>query len=88
MPCAVAGAARLAASCLPEVLSEMERDLRSLELRGVSDIHDSSTVHLFQIGALIAAAQRMKESDGSRWGSEGARVEVDQACDCAAKRNA
>ena len=37
----------------------------ALELCGVSDMHNNSIDHLFQIG--IAAAQGRKESDGSRW---------------------
>ena len=30
-------------------------------------MHDNSIDHLLQIGSSIAAAQGMKESDGSRW---------------------
>ena len=64
IPYAVANAARLAASCFPEVMSGMEKDLGAWELRGVSDVHCPSVDHLCQIGALIAAAQGMKSSDG------------------------
>ena len=49
------------------VTSEMEYDLGSLELRGVSDTRNGSIDYLFRIGALIAAAQEMKGCDGSRW---------------------
>ena len=47
-------------------MTEIENRLGSLELRGVSDMHDGSIDHLFQIGALIAAAQGIK-NDGYRW---------------------
>ena len=40
IPYAVANAARLPASCLPEVMSGMEQDLVALKLHGVSDVHD------------------------------------------------
>ena len=67
IPHAVANAARLATSCLPEVMSGIEQDLGALELRGVSDVHDCTIDHLCQIGALIAAAEGMKSADASRW---------------------
>ncbi|CAE7429174.1 unnamed protein product [Symbiodinium sp. CCMP2456] len=67
IPYAVADAARMAASCLPEVMTGIENQLGSVELRGVSDMHDGSIDHLFQIGALIAAAQGMKMNEGYRW---------------------
>ena len=64
---AVADAARKAASCLPEVMSGIEHELGSVELHGVSDMNDGSIDHLFQIGALIAAAQGVKAKEGYRW---------------------
>ena len=67
IPFTVANAARLAASCLPGAMSGMEQELRALELRVASGVHDCSTDHLCQTGALSAAAQGMKTSDGSRW---------------------
>ena len=67
IPYAVADAARMAASCLPDVMTGIEKQLGSVELRGVSDMHDGSIDHLFQIGALIAAAQGMKMNEGYRW---------------------
>ena len=67
IPYAVADAARMAASCLPEVMDGIENELGSLELRGVTDMEDGSIDHLFQIGALIAAAQEMKAKEGYRW---------------------
>ena len=67
IPYAVADAARMAASCLPEVMSGIEHELGSVELRGVSDMNDGSIDHLFQIGALIAAAQEVKAKEGYRW---------------------
>ena len=33
----------------------------------MSDVHECSIDHLCQIGALIAAAQGVKSSEGSRW---------------------
>ena len=66
IPYAVANAARLAAMCLPEVMSGIEEGLGALELRGVSDVHDWSIDHLCQICALRAAAQGMKSSEGGR----------------------
>ena len=66
IPYAAANAARLAAMCLPEVMSGIEEELGALELRGVSGAHDCSIDHLCQIGALIAAAQGMKSSEGGR----------------------
>ena len=50
---AVADAARMAASCLPEVMDGIENELRSLELRGIADMNDGSIDHLFQIGARL-----------------------------------
>ena len=70
IPYAVADAARMAASCLPEVMTGIETELGSVELRGVSDMHDGSIDHLFQIGALIAAAQGMKNISLGHVGSE------------------
>ena len=67
IPYAVADAARMAASCLPEVLDGIENELGSVELRGVTDMNDGSIDHLFQIGALIAAAQEVKAKEGYRW---------------------
>ena len=67
IPYAVADAARMAASCLPEVMTGIELELGSVELRGVSDMHDGSIDHVFQIGALIAAAQGMKAREGYKW---------------------
>ena len=67
IPYAVADAARMAASCLPEVMHSIENQLGSLELRGVTDMEDGSIDHLFQIGALIAVAQEMKAKEGYRW---------------------
>ena len=67
IPYAVADAARMAASCLPEVMDGIENELGSLELRGVTDMEDGSIDHLFQIGALIAVAQEMKAKEGYRW---------------------
>eukprot|EP00439_Symbiodinium_sp_Y106_P065852 s317_g10.t1 len=67
IPYAVADAARMAASCLPEVMDGIENELGSVELRGVTDMNDASIDHLFQIGALIAAAQEMKAKEGYRW---------------------
>ena len=64
IPYAVADAARMAASCLPDVMDGVENELGSLELRGVTDMEDGSIDHLFQIGALIAAAQEMKAAPG------------------------
>eukprot|EP00439_Symbiodinium_sp_Y106_P085782 s60_g29.t2 len=64
IPYAVADAARMAASCLPEVMDGIENELGSVELRGVTDMNDGSIDHLFQIGALIAAAQEMKAKEG------------------------
>ena len=66
IPYGVANAARLAATCLPEVMSGIEEELGALELRGVSDVHDCSIDHLCQIGALIASAQGMRSSEGGR----------------------
>ena len=66
IPYGVANAARLAAMCLPEVMSGIEEELGALELRGVSDVHDCSIDHLCQIGALIASAQGMRSSEGGR----------------------
>ena len=66
IPYSVANAARLAATCLPEVMSGIEEELGALELRGVSDVHDCSIDHLCQIGALIASAQGMRSSEGGR----------------------
>ena len=48
IPYAVANAARMAASCLPEVMTGIEHELGSVELRGVSDMHDGSIDHLFR----------------------------------------
>ena len=45
----------------------IENELGSVELRGVTDMNDGSIDHLFQIGALIAAAQEMKAKEGYRW---------------------
>ena len=59
IPYAVADAAKMAASCLPGVMTGIELELGAVELRGVSDLHDSSIDHVFQIGALIVAAQGM-----------------------------
>ena len=67
IPYAVADAARMAASCLPEVMDGIENELGSVELRGVTDMNDGSIDHLFQIGALIAAAQEAKSKEGYRW---------------------
>ena len=67
IPYAVADAPRMAASCLPEVMTGIEHELGSVELRGVSDMHDGSIDHLFRIGALLAAAQGMKAKEGHRW---------------------
>ena len=67
IPYAVADAARMAPSCLPEVMSGIENELGSVELRGVTDMNDGSIDHLFQIGALIAAAQAVKAKEGYRW---------------------
>ena len=67
IPYAVADAARMAASCLPEAMSGIENELGSVELRGVTDMNDGSTDHLFQIGVLIAAAQEVKAKEGYRW---------------------
>ena len=67
IPYAVADAARMVASCLPEVMDGIENELGSVELRGVTDMNDGSIDHLFQIGALIAAAQEMKAKEGYRW---------------------
>ena len=67
IPYAVADAARMAASCLPEVMDGIENELGSVELRGVTDMNDGSIDHLFQIGALIAAAQEVKAKEGYRW---------------------
>eukprot|EP00439_Symbiodinium_sp_Y106_P065462 s5317_g10.t1 len=58
IPYGVANAARLAAMCLPDVMSGIEEELGALELRGVSDVHDCSIDHLCQIGALIASVLR------------------------------
>ena len=44
-----------------------ERQLGAVELRGVSDMHDGSIDHVFQIGALIATAQGMKAKEGYKW---------------------
>ena len=44
----------------------IENELGSVELRGVTDMNDGSIDHLFQIGALIAAAQEMKAKEGYR----------------------
>ena len=66
IPYSVANAARLAATCLPEVMSGIEEELGALELRGVWDVHDCSIDHLCQIGALIASAQGMRSSEGGR----------------------
>ena len=66
IPYGVANAARLAATCLPEVMSGIEEELGALELRGVSDVHDCSIDHLCQIGALIVSAQGMRSSEGGR----------------------
>ena len=63
----MADAAKMAASCLPEVMSGIELELGAVELRGVSDMHDGSIDHVFQIGALIAAAQGMKAKEGYKW---------------------
>ena len=82
IPYAVADAARMAASCLPESMTQIENRLGSLELRGVSDMHDGSIDHLFQIGALIAAAQGIK-NDGYRWDMwevNESEFEVDSSC--------
>ena len=57
----------MAAICLPEVITGIELELGAVELHGVSDMHDSSTDHVFQIGALIAAAQGMKAKEGYKW---------------------
>ena len=62
----IANAARLAATCLPEVMSGIEEELGALELRGVSDVHDCSIDHLCQIGALIASAQGIRSFEGGR----------------------
>ena len=67
IPYAVADAARIAANCLPEEMTGIERELGPVELHGVSDMHDGSIDHLFQIGALIAAAQGMKAKEGYKW---------------------
>ena len=67
IPYAVADAARMAASCLPEVMDGIENELGSLKLRGVTDMEDGSIDHLFQLGALVAAAQEMKAKEGYRW---------------------
>ena len=48
-------------------MSGIEEEPGALELRGVSDVHECSIDHLCQIGALIAAAQGVKSSEGSRW---------------------
>ena len=64
---AVADAAGMAASCLPEVMDGIENELGSVELRGVTDMNDGSIDHLFQIGALIAAAEEVKAKEGYRW---------------------
>ena len=53
IPYVVANAARLAAMCLPDVMSGIEEELGALELRGVSDVHDCSIDHLCQIGARL-----------------------------------
>ena len=66
-PYAVADASRMAASCLPEVMGGIENELGSVELRGVTDMSDGSIDHLFQIGALIEAAQEVKAKEGYRW---------------------
>ena len=63
----MADAARMVASCLPEVMDGIENELGSVELRGVTDINDGSIDYLFQIGALIAAAQEVKAKEGYRW---------------------
>eukprot|EP00439_Symbiodinium_sp_Y106_P055390 s2812_g7.t1 len=57
----------MGATCLPEVMDGIENELGSLELRGVTDMEDGSIDHLFQIGALIAAAQEMRAKEGHRW---------------------
>ena len=67
IPYAVADAARMAASHLPEVMDGIENELGSVELRGVTDMNDGSTHRIFQIGALIAAAQEVKAKEGYRW---------------------
>ena len=67
IPHAVADASKMAASCLPEMMTGIELELGAVELRGVSDMHDSSIDHVFQIGALIAAAQGMKAKEGYKW---------------------
>ncbi|CAE7876163.1 unnamed protein product, partial [Symbiodinium sp. KB8] len=67
IPYAVADAAKMAASCLPEVMNGIELELGAVELRGVSDMRDSSIDRVFQIGALIAAAQGMKAKKGYKW---------------------
>ena len=48
-------------------MTGVENQPGSVELRGVSDMHDGSMDHLCQIGALIAAAQGMKMNEGYRW---------------------
>ena len=48
-------------------MSGIEHELGSVELRGVSDMNDGSIDHLFQIGALIEAAQGVKAKEGYRW---------------------
>ena len=60
IPYTVADAARMAASCLPEVMDGIENELGSLEWRGVTDMEDGSIDHLFQMGALIAVAREMR----------------------------
>ena len=60
---AVADAARMAASCLPEVMDGIENELGSLELRGVTDMEDGS----------IAPLVPDWSSDCSSSGNEGQR---------------
>ena len=69
IPYAVADAAKMAASCLPEVMTGIELELGAVELHGVSDMRDSSIDHVFQfqIGVPIAAAQGMKAKEGYKW---------------------
>ena len=68
IPYGVTNAARLAAMWSTRGnMSGIEEEPGALELRGVSDVHECSIDHLCQIGALIAAAQGVKSSEGSRW---------------------
>ena len=57
----------------------------SLDL--LSCVEDGSIDHLFQIGALIAAAQEMKAKEGYRWDMWEVTfsTEADQTCPCVAQ---